>query len=130
MKYAKKIALNDLHLEFIRVTRLAASVRKSALSLNIRRILNNQKKNDDQKVKDYVFARHRFLNAGRKLPQLPTVHLPPPPRPQTPPPPETVLFATPPPFDYIEGADDRKKAKLKKRKAISPTMAYQFPIPR
>jgi len=128
MKYAQKIALNDLDREYIRVTRPRVPVRKSALSLDIRRILNNQKKNDYQKVKDYVYALHRYLNVGRQLPQLPTVHLPPPP--PTPPPPP-VLTPSPPPlspppaeaFDYLASAHDGTKPKPKeKRRTISPTM--------
>ena len=127
MKYAKKIALKDLDREYRRVTRPAVPVRKSALSLDIRRILNNRKKNDDQKVKDYVYALHRYLNVGRQLPQLPTVHLPPPP---PTPPPSPVLTPSPPPlepppagvFDYLATSpDDRSQPKpKKKRRTISP----------
>jgi len=121
MKYAKKIALqNDLDREYRRVTRPAASVRQSALSLNIRRILNNRKKNDDQKVKDYVFALHRYLNAGRKLPQISLVRLPPPPPPSPPPqspPPDSEFPLTPPQFDYLAASpDDRPQPSSKKKK--------------
>ena len=134
MKYAKKIALNDLDREYRRVIRPAVPVRKSALSLDIRRILNNRKKNDDQKVKDYVYALHRYLNVGRQLPQLPTVHLPPPP--PTPPPPP-VLTPSPPPlepppaaaFDYLGAIaspfhDGTKPKPKKKRRTISPAKKH------
>ena len=57
MKYAQKIAL-DLDREYRRVRRPSVPVKKGALSLDIKRILN-KKKNDQEKVKDYVNALHR-----------------------------------------------------------------------
>ena len=67
MKYAQKIAL-DLDREYRRVRRPSVPVKKGALSLDIKRILN-RKKNDQEKVKDYVNALHRYMNIRDTIPQ-------------------------------------------------------------
>jgi len=89
MKYAQKIAL-DLDREYRRVRRPSVPVKKGALSLDIKRILN-KKKNDQEKVKDYVNALHRFMNVRNTIPQedreIQINPLNEPIRPTTPPPP-------------------------------------------
>jgi len=127
MKYTKKIPLKDLDLEYRRVLRPAVPVKKSALSLEIKRILNNRKKNDHEKVKDYINALHRYINVRDKIPQSPTDRLDinpitepvPPPLFQLPPPPPPEAFA------YIAADDDRETPKPKKRKTISPEKRQQ-----
>ena len=66
MKYTQKIAL-DLDREYRRVRRPSVAVKKGALSLDIKRILN-RKKDDQDKVKDYINALHRYINVRDTIP--------------------------------------------------------------
>ena len=66
MKYARKIAL-DLDRGYRGVRRPSVAVKKGALSLDIKRILN-RKKDDQDKVKDYINALHRYINVRDTIP--------------------------------------------------------------
>jgi len=69
MKYARKIALrSDLDPEYRRIIRPPVPIKKSALSLQIGKILNNRKKNDQEKVKDYITVLHCYINVSDKIP--------------------------------------------------------------
>jgi len=46
MKYAQKVALRDLDREYRRVQRASIPLKKATFSLDIKRVLNNRKKND------------------------------------------------------------------------------------
>jgi len=112
MKYAQKIAL-DLDREYRRVRRPSVPVKKGALSLDIKRILN-KKKNDQEKVKDYVNALHRYVNVRDTIPQQQTeLQINPlnePITPTTPPPPPTNA--------------QKKKQRRKKKRVVTTTREW------
>jgi len=67
MKYARKIALrSDLDREYRQIIHPPVPMKKSALSLQIGKILNNRK--DQGKVKDYINVLHRYINVSDKIP--------------------------------------------------------------
>jgi len=59
----------DLDRKYRRILRPAVPVQKSALTLEIGKILNNRKKNDQEKVKDYINVLHRYMNVRNKIPK-------------------------------------------------------------
>ena len=72
MQYAEKVALVPQHYvedrEYEQVQKPGAAVARGTLSLDIKRILNDKKRDDDQKVKQYVNALHRYVNIRDKPP--------------------------------------------------------------
>ena len=72
MQYAKKVALVPQHYvedrEYKQIQKPGAAVARGTLSLDIKRILNDKKRDDDQKVKQYVNALHRYVNIRDKPP--------------------------------------------------------------
>jgi len=71
MKYARKIALrSDLDGEYQPIIRPPVPIKKGALSLQIGKILNKRKKNDQEKVKGYINVLHRYINVSDKIPSL------------------------------------------------------------
>jgi len=116
MKYAQKIAL-DLDREYRRVRRPAVPVKKGALSLDIKRILKQKKKDDQEKVKDYVNALHRYINIRDTIPQEQTeLQINPLNEPRTPPPPP------PQPINV-----QTKKKRKKRRRVIATREWAQYP---
>ena len=87
MQYAKKLALVDPKIldqqrvdrEYKAIQRPAPAVAKTSLSLEISRILNDETILDDEKVKLYGNALHRYVNIRNEIPALTTDE--PPPRP-------------------------------------------------
>jgi len=70
MQHAEKVALVpknqfDENREYKRIQRHSATAARSALSLNIKRIL---KDTDDEKVKKYVNALHRYIHVRDTVP--------------------------------------------------------------
>ena len=124
MKYAQKVALRDLDREYRRVQRAPVLLKRANLSLDIKRILNNRKKKDQEKVKDYINALHRFMNVRNRIPYLPErLQINPANEPLTPPP------GPPPPepFVYVDSDDDyeeeeeeesKKKRKVNRKKRV------------
>jgi len=109
MKYARKIAL-DLDREYRRVRRPSVPVKKGALSLDIKRILN-KKKDDQEKVKDYVNALHRYMNVRDTIPQQQTeLQINSLNEPITPPPPPTNA--------------QKKKQRRKKKRVVTTTREW------
>jgi len=112
MKYAQKIAL-DLDREYRPVHRPSVPVKKGALSLDIKRILN-KKKDDQEKVKDYINALHRYVNIRDTIPhkqetELQINLLNEPITPTTPPPPPTCA---------------QKKKQRRKKKRVTATREW------
>jgi len=72
MQYAEKVALVPQHYvedrEYKQIQKPGAAVARSTLSLDIKRILNDKRRDDDQKVKQYVNALHRYVNIRDKPP--------------------------------------------------------------
>lgn len=72
MQYAEKVALVPQHYmedrEYKQIQKPGAAVARGTLSLDIKRILNDKKRDDDQKVKQYVNALHRYVNIRDKPP--------------------------------------------------------------
>jgi len=72
MQYAEKVALVPQHYaedrEYKQIQKPDAAVARSTLSLDIKRILNDKRRDDDQKVKQYVNALHRYVNIRDKPP--------------------------------------------------------------
>ena len=72
MQYAEKVALVLQHYaedrEYKHIQKPGAAVARSTLSLDIKRILNDKRRDDDQKVKQYVNALHRYVNIRDKPP--------------------------------------------------------------
>ena len=95
MHYAKKLALVDpkfleqlkIDREYEHIQRPAPAVAKTPLSLDITRILNDHTIPDDEKVKLYANALHRYVNIRNELPVVQKEPLPLPPLPPPPPPP-------------------------------------------
>jgi len=88
MQAAKKLVLVDeSDREYKRLQRPADAVVKTNQSLQLSDTLRNQSIADDQKVKEYVAALHRYLNVRKEVPEeVKTepnfgVHVPPPPPP-------------------------------------------------
>ena len=112
MKYAQKVALRDLDREYRRVQRAPVLLKRANLSLDIKRTLNNRKKKDQEKVKDYINALHRFMNVRNRIPYLPE-------RLQINPANEPPL---PEPFVYIDDDDDyeeEEEEEPKKKRKVS-----------
>jgi len=72
MQYAEKVALVPQHYaedrEYKQIQKPGAAVARGSLSLDIKRILNDKRRDDDQKVKQYVDALHRYVNIRDKPP--------------------------------------------------------------
>jgi len=72
MQYAEKVALVPQHYvedrEYKQIQKPSAAVARSTLSLDIKRILNDKRRDDDQKVKQYVNALHRYVNIRDRPP--------------------------------------------------------------
>ena len=72
MQYAEKVALVPQHYvedrEYKQIQKPGANVARSTLSLDIKRILNDKRRDDDQKVKQYVNALHRYVNIRDRPP--------------------------------------------------------------
>ena len=72
MQYAEKVALVPQHYmedrEYKQIQKPGAAVARGTLSLDIKRILKDKKRDDDQKVKQYVNALHRYVNIRDKPP--------------------------------------------------------------
>ena len=72
MQYAEKVALVPQHYvedrEYKQIQKPGANVARSTLSLDIKRILNDKRRDDDQKVKQYVNALHRYVSIRDKPP--------------------------------------------------------------
>jgi len=66
MQYAEKAAWEDR--EYKRIQRPAAAVTRGALSLDLKRILEEDTEDDDKKVKKYITALHRYVNVRDKIP--------------------------------------------------------------
>jgi len=70
MQYAEKVALVPQHYvedrEYKQIQKPGAAVARGTLSLDIKRILNDKRRDDDQKVKQYVNALHRYVNIRDK----------------------------------------------------------------
>jgi len=70
MQYAEKVALVPQHYvedrEYKQIQKPSAAVARGTLSLDIKRILNDKRRDDDQKVKHYVNALHRYVNIRDK----------------------------------------------------------------
>jgi len=77
MQYAKKVALVPQHYledrEYKRIQRPGPAVARTGLSLDIKRILDDNSENDHQKVKRYVSALQRYVNVRDQLPDSPEV---------------------------------------------------------
>ena len=89
MQAAKKLVLVDeVDREYKRLQRPADAVAKTSQSLQLSDTLRNQSIADDQKVREYVAALHRYLNLYKEVPEeVKTepnlgVYVPPPPPPR------------------------------------------------
>ena len=70
MQYAEKVALVPQHYaedrQYMQIQKPGSAVARSTLSLDIKRILNDKRRDDDHKVKQYVNALHRYVNIRDK----------------------------------------------------------------
>ena len=89
MQAAKKLVLVDeSDREYKRLQRPADAVAKTSQSLQLSDTLRNQSIADDQKVREYVAALHRYLNVRKEVPEEVKiepnfgVYVPPPPPPR------------------------------------------------
>ena len=93
MQAAKKLVLVDeFDREYKRLQRPVDAVAKTGHSLQLSDTLRNQSLADDQKVREYIAALHKYLNVRKEMPTEADVkpnfgpRAPPPPRRQPPPP--------------------------------------------
>jgi len=87
--------------EYKRLQRPTNAVSKTKHSLEVSNTLRDSTLADDQKVREYVTALHRYLNLRKQVPVEPTVQVnpitvaPPPPPPPPPRPPTASLIRSP-----------------------------------
>ena len=123
MQYAEKVALVPQHYvedrEYKQIQKPSAAVARGTLSLDIKRILNDKKRDDDQKVKQYVNALHRYVNIRDKPPVEREVASNPITRPKT------IKTKKQRREDIVEGEDEeeskpRRSTRTKKQSARLP----------
>ena len=74
MQAAKKLVLVDeFDREYKRLQKPAAAIAKTSSSLHLSNTLRNQSLSDDQKVREYVAALHKYINTRAEVPAEPIV---------------------------------------------------------